>query len=342
MLPLSTDQIAEIASGQCGPVARVDTLAGDASTRRFFRLHAASGGTLIAMVYEELLDPAVHPQILVGRYLESIGYPVPRLLPSIPEAGILLYEDLGDLLLQRAIEGGQEHRRGRLYVEAVHLIVRLQKDGSRSLPPNHPSSCSALDKGRFLFELDFFRQHYITGLRKLSLQPSESAVLDEFFTSLADAASAQPWVLCHRDFHSRNLLLHEDRLRVIDFQDARLGPVAYDLASLLRDSYVVLDARLKEQLIDDFIEASVSQAEGYKGVSGLDPRSLAGFRRDFDVVSLQRNIKAIGTFAYQSSVRGKHDYLDSIPPTWDYVFETLSRLPQWEEAALLLKTLAGR
>lgn len=341
MLPLTNDQIAEIASSQCGPVGRIEALAGDASTRRFLRLHPAAGGTLIAMVYEEPLDTSVHPQILVGRYLESIGFPVPHLLPSIPEAGILLYEDLGDLLLQRAIEGPHEHRKGRLYLEAVHLIVRLQRDGSRSLPSDNPASCSALDKGRFLFELDFFREHYLEGLRALTLDPSDSVVLDDFFESLADTASAQPWVLCHRDFHSRNLLLHEDRLRVIDFQDARLGPVAYDLASLLRDSYVVLDARLKEQLIDDFIEASVGQTEGYKGIASLEPRSLAGFRRDFDVVSLQRNIKAIGTFAYQSSVRGKHDYLPAIPTTWSYVFETFARLPQWEEAALLLERLSG-
>lgn len=341
MLPLSSEQIAEIASGACGPVGRIDVLAGDASTRRFFRLHPASGESLVAMVFEEPIDPATHPQVLVGRYLESIGFPVPRLVAATPEAGILLYEDLGDLLLQVAGADRPVMRMGRLYLEAVNLIVRLQQEGTTNLPPDNPAARSALDKDRFLIELDVFRRHYIEGLRGMRLDPEESGVLQDFFTSLAEAASAPPWVLCHRDFHSRNLLVFEGRLRVIDFQDARLGHPAYDLVSLLRDSYVVLDPRLREQLIEDFVETSLRLSEGFGG-GGIGPRGLAAFRRDFDIAALQRNLKAIGTFAHQSAVRGKNDYLPYIPPTWDYIFETLSRLPQWEEAGVILERASGR
>src|SRR6185295_11569519 len=98
-----------------------------------------------------------------------------------------------------------------------------------------------------------FREHYVEGFRDLGLGPRESSTLDAFLAALAREAAAPPRVLCHRDFHSRNLLVQGDRLRLVDFQDARLGPVAYDLASLLRDSYVDVPADLQEALFAAFL-----------------------------------------------------------------------------------------
>src|SRR5262249_13805391 len=154
-------------------------------------------------------------------------------------------------------------------------------------------------------ELRFFREHYIEDFRDLTLGPRESAVLDGFLLALAREAAAPPRVLCHRDYHSRNLLVQEDRLRLVDFQDARLGPVAYDLASLLRDSYVDLPRDLTEALFAAFL------VENNARIPSADQ-----FREQYEVVALQRNLKAIGTFGYQAAVRGKTHYLPYIAPTW--------------------------
>jgi len=121
----------------------------------------------------------------------------------------------------------------------------------------------------------------------------------------------------------------DGRIRVVDFQDARLGPAAYDLASLLRDSYVVLPVRLREEMLDLFLER----------IGGDTLRSR--FLESFDVVALQRNLKAIGTFAYQATVLGRNRYLDSVPATWEYVRDEISRLPAYRGAASLLERIAA-
>jgi len=125
-------------------------------------------------------------------------------------------------------------------------------------------------------------------------------------------------VLCHRDYHSRNLMLHEGRLHWIDFQDARMGPAAYDLASLLRDAYVDVPSELRDEMAEEFRQ---------KAVPG-EPREV--FRRRFDLTSVQRNLKALGTFGYMATVRSNPVYLPYIPRTLAHARRNLSRYPQLE------------
>jgi len=336
----------------------VIALTGDASARRFFRLELAEGGSLVAMAFDEPIDPETHPQLAVGRYLESLAVPVPHLEAAFPEAGLLLYEDLGDCLLQDlaltslgqspavsgslvspplgdprvigSIDGDAPAREVlRLYREAIELLSILQGPGTRGVPDGHPCSASALDRDRFLFELEFFREHYVERLRGLRLDSQELQCLRDFFDHTGREASAPPRVLCHRDFHSRNLMVKDARIRVVDFQDARMGPVAYDLASLVRDCYVVLPSRMREVLIEAFLERTEAAT------------SVASFRESLDLVSLQRHLKAIGTFACQA-LAGKARYLASIAPAWDYVFDEIGRLPALSDAQPVLKRIAGR
>ena len=124
--------------------------------------------------------------------------------------------------------------------------------------------------------------------------------------------AAEPRVLCHRDYHSRNLMLHSGSLFIIDFQDARMGPDTYDLVSLLRDSYVDLTERELDDLIAYFL--------ALKG--GADPGE---FRRRFDLMALQRNLKALGTFGYQTIARGNPVYIQYIPRTLRYARTNLER-----------------
>ena len=123
-------------------------------------------------------------------------------------------------------------------------------------------------------------------------------------------------MLCHRDYHSRNLMLHDETLYVIDFQDARMGPDTYDLASLLRDSYVDLPDAAVDDLIDYFLALSRDPAHRLTDDG-------ATFRRRFDLMALQRNLKALGTFGYQTTTRGNPVYMQYMPRTLTYVKRTL-------------------
>lgn len=357
--PLGDAALEELSARILGPLSGLVALSGDASTRRFFRVVRSSGDSLVAMVLEGPIDPRVHPQVLVGRYFESLGLPVPRLEASMPEAGLLFYEDLGDQLLQDLVGevlarpagvpagAGRPPRRGagdedrgdaaararltRLYREATGMLTVLQARGTRELPPDHPSARAALDEERFLFELRFFREHYIEDFRDIALGARESAVLDAFLANLAREAAAPPRVLCHRDYHSRNLLVQDERLRLVDFQDARLGPVAYDLASLLRDSYAELPRDLSEALFAAFLVENAAHVP-----------SADQFREQYEVVALQRNLKAIGTFGYQAAVRGKTHYLPYIAPTWKYALAALDRVSRLgADARPILEMLAA-
>jgi aminoglycoside/choline kinase family phosphotransferase len=157
-----------------------------------------------------------------------------------------------------------------------------------------------------------------------------ASVKDELrreFAVAIEALAAEPRVLCHRDYHSRNLMLHSGELYIIDFQDARMGPDTYDLVSLLRDSYVDLPEETVNQLIAYFLAVS--------GRTGEE----RDFRQRFDLMALQRNLKALGTFGYQTTARRNPVYIQYIPRTLRHVRKNLEQLPQFGRLRELLATL---
>ena len=136
--------------------------------------------------------------------------------------------------------------------------------------------------------------------------------------------ACEPRVLCHRDYHSRNLMLHQDQLYVIDFQDARLGPETYDLVSLLRDSYWDVSENQVNELITYFL--SLQQPSNERVVPQNIP---VEFRKKFDLMALQRNLKALGTFGFQKTVLGNASYVQHIPRTLGYIRANLTRYPRF-------------
>ena len=132
-------------------------------------------------------------------------------------------------------------------------------------------------------------------------------------------------MLCHRDYHSRNLMLHADSLYIIDFQDARMGPDTYDLASLLRDSYVDLIDRDVDDLIAYFL-----------ALKGPTHGSDLEFRRRFDLMAVQRNLKALGTFGYQTMTRRNTVYIQYMPRTLHYARANLEKYPRFGRLRELL------
>ena len=293
------------------PDVEPDELAGDASTRRFYRLRRG-GETAILMDYGAPFTGETDDMRLTS-ILRAAGLPAPRVVETLPNVGCLVLQDLGDRTLESAyMESGSDSR--DLLARAVRLAGRVARDGTAALLRSARSARPALDAERFRYEMDFFLEHYVGSLLGRADPP------ERFRSSLyrlADEAAATPHpVLCHRDFHSRNLMLDDaGELWMVDVQDARRGPDSYDLASLLRDAYAEIDDNEIEPMIDLYLGVWGEQVE------------RAAFVERFRRVSAQRMIKALGTFGYQVGVLGRRQYLSAVPRTLDRLNLLLASRP---------------
>jgi N-acetylmuramate 1-kinase len=281
---------------------QVVSLTGDASDRRYFRVLAAGSEPIVLALHSGPIEFATMPFANVADLLARMAIPTPTVLGHIDALGIIALEDLGDVTLQSHVGAGTITEHFGLYREAVALIHELQQRGRAFSSSDYVPYTLAFDVAKLTFELDFFTTHFLEGYHRVTLSPSERSALAAQWAVIAGELATEPRVLCHRDYHSRNLMLHGGRLRMIDFQDARLGPDTYDLVSLLRDSYVDITDVERDSLIVHFAALS--------GVTdGIE------FRRRFDLMAVQRNLKALGTFGFQASARGNASYVQYMPRT---------------------------
>ncbi len=293
----------------------VEPLAGDASTNTFYRItRGTDSSVLLVCAEKERLASHIHMHLL----FRSLGLPVAGIISSCESLGVLLMEDLGDQHLCDA----QASEYPAIYHQATTLINRLQvgAGGYRRIIQTTagPYEPPILGRDRLLWELDFFATHYLSGF--LRLEEEALVAIRRDFNRLLDAISFEPLVYCHRDYHSRNIMVNGGDISLVDLQDARWGHPLYDLVSLLCDSYVLLDSNLVSSCKRAFYEST-----RHLWASAYD------FDKQFDFVAVQRSIKAIGTFASQARIRGKTDYLKFIPRAKGHV---LARISQPETAAL--------
>jgi hypothetical protein len=308
-------------------------LQGDASDRRYYRLcfpTPVEGLTsLVVMRLARHYVAGELPFVNIQRYLARQGIPVPHIVCDDAAHGVVVLEDLGDVTLEAALQGASAGQMYGWYTQALDLLLRLQHPET----PMPRSSCVAFhlafDVEKFMGELDFFSTHMLQSLCGQTLPRSHAIALRGQFWKICTLLARQPRVLTHRDYHSRNLMVQGERLRVIDFQDARLGPCQYDLASLMNDSYVMLPAPVRESLLTYFIERK-SRCDGYV----LDRDA---FRQVFDYTSLQRHLKALGTFAFQIVVKGNQRYSAAIPITLHHLQRTLVQHPELRPLTDLLE-----
>ncbi len=198
----------------------------------------------------------------VAELLASIPLPVPAILDHSDADGIVALQDLGDVTLQAHLGAAGEAEHAALYREAVALIATLQRRGRELASPRYLPYQVAFDVEKLTWELNFFVRHFLEGYKGAALSDGERSALAEEWAPLTQELAGEPGVLCHRDYHSRNLMLHDGRLYVIDFQDARMGPDTYDLASLLRDSYVDLTDVALDELIAYFLALKNDRLRG--------------------------------------------------------------------------------
>jgi aminoglycoside/choline kinase family phosphotransferase len=310
-------------------------LSGGASTRRYFRLilpRLARFAPAVLMVWDKRFRNSHRDFIQLQRLFSRILLPVPAVYEDLAAFGAAILQDLGDSTLCDVMPfmEGDDDAKEEFYRQAIDYVVLLQTR-AHVYADNVRAYARAFDEKKLLCELDFMMRHFAGSLLGYRPQGAASKALKTFFTALCRRIAALPRVLCHRDYHSQNLMLMNERLFIIDFQDARLGPHVYDIVSLLRDSYSELSDNLVERLFDYYIERHPS----------FEPSDRSGIECQFNLMALQRHLKHLGTFGRQASL-GRRFYLSYVPLTLRYLESNLPRFPEYSEAAVVLSDIFAR
>ncbi|MHC1480593.1 aminoglycoside phosphotransferase family protein [Frateuria aurantia] len=312
----STDraqQRLEWARQRCGQHdIKLEPASADASFRSYWRLGTAAPGQLLMDSPPTLENPL--PWLEIGRRLHDAGLHVPEVYAADLEQGFLLIEDLGDQLYLGALD---EASADALYRDAMQALLQIQTRVDTT-------GLAVYDQAFLLREMELLPEWYLG--RHLGLDPAPwQRALQPVFLQLAAQASEQPQGFVHRDFHSRNLLVSAaHNPAIIDFQGALLGPLTYDLASLLRDCYI----RWPDPQVHAWVEEHRRQlvTAGRLAPEVDEPQ----FLRWFELTGLQRHLKVLGLFCRLAYRDGKQAYLADLPLVFDYVQRAAARYPELE------------
>lgn len=275
-------------------------LAGDASVRAYYRLTASDGKTYILAYYPEEVRAQLARFLGAYEAISAHGR-VPEVLHHCELA--VLQHDVGDRTLFDVLH--EDRTEGvRLYRAAIDLLAGFQNAADAGV--NVPFTAAF-----FLSELQMAREYYVEKLMGFAGEP-----LQPHLKTIAENIEHHPYRLCHRDFHGQNLHIIDDSIYLIDYQDMRMGPDMYDMASLLRDRGV-------GRILGD--ETELELIAYYAEIAGLE----GDVRRRYFETLLQRSIKILGTYSKQPIVRGKLHYLDFIPPTLESIRRCLDELPEF-------------
>ena len=308
--------------------APVVKLAGQASTRMYFRVGTPPDSWVVMVMPPDAAKkseeatkgdaPTELPFVNVHRYLERLGVRVPRILRYDEPAGMMVIEDLTDLTFEAALEGGR--RQEELYGKAVDLLAKLRARAEKEVDPTCLAFTRAFDEDLYDWELHHFREWGLEAWSGRKPTDAERAELDRTFRDIARQLAAAPRGFTHRDYQSRNIMVKDGELVVIDFQDALQGPRQYDLVALLRDSYVELDRGFVDAMLDRYVRA-------FEKESGerIDAKEFKAF---FDLLTVQRKLKDAGRFEFINRVKGNPGFLVSIPASLRYVKDAFGRRPE--------------
>lgn len=305
---------------------KVYSLAGDASNRRYYRV-ILDNSSWVLMRWDAF-DPENYPFLSVLNHFAKAGVNVPEVVAMDPKQGLVLLEDLGDLTLERKfLENQNQESSLEFYKMAVDQIVKIHHKATAT-----PGNCTAFnikfDTEKFLWEMNYGKDNLIEGVLKHKLNPHSAMQLQKIFVDICSKLDQEPKKIAHRDYHSRNLMMKLDEMKVIDFQDARLGPVQYDLVSLFRDSYVNMNDEMAGTLMDYYLDCSKE----------FLPKdfSRAHFDEIYELQSIQRCFKACGSFASFYNLRDDSRYLKYLSGTLTRVMKSLNEFPEYKGFADIL------
>lgn len=298
----------------------------DASFRRYFRA-SFDGRSLIAMDAPPEKED-VGPYIAIARRFEQLGLNVPHIERIDTAQGFLLISDLGNRMYLPELSSQTVER---LYGDALRALLVLQTGGVSDKAFLPPYSEAILKR-----EMELFREWFLGRHLSVALSPADHRTLDGCFDVLAQSALAQPQVWVHRDYHSRNLMVTaQNNPGILDFQDAVTGPITYDLVSLLRDCYIAWPRAQVEEWVKAYL--ALARQSGL-ALDDDEERFIAWF----DLMGVQRHLKAIGIFARLNHRDNKPGYLKDIPRTLGYVIEVSGRYPSLNALHALVAPLAER
>ena len=308
----------------------------DASFRRYFRLDAASGASFIVMDAPPPLED-VRPFISVASLVRGAGLNAPRIVEQDADHGFLLLTDLGSQLylgaLQTAVASGDAATIDTLMRDATAALIQWQlRADASSLPP--------YDDALLRRELALFPEWCVARERRMTWAPQEQAVWQDSCDLLVQSALAQPTVAVHRDYMPRNLMVCTKDANgagspgILDFQDAVRGPIAYDLASLLRDAFISWE---EEQELDWAVR--YWQAARKAGLPLTE--DFGEFWRQVEWMGLQRHLKVLGIFCRLKHRDGKPKYSEDLPRFFAYAHKVSARYNALRPLSRLLEPLMG-
>lgn len=304
----------------------VEWLAGDGSDRCYYRIRTPERqGSMVLMQLSgqdaQALKDNGYDWINIAKEMAVHGIFVPKVYATMPEHAALVIEDYGDVMLEgliyRHAETGDFDAIRRLYAGCSEII-----SGFLAIPAQEGSAwCRrAFDAERFTWELNFFAQKYLEPCAKIVFTKRERETFERETKALASELAANSKYFVHRDFHSRNVMVKGETLAIIDFQDARLGPAAYDIVSLCFDSYVPFTADMRRTILED---AFAALARRHSKIVVADAMRL------WKPMLLQRQIKAIGSFGYLTVDKQRGDYLKYVEPALRTLEEQDVRDERW-------------
>lgn len=305
---------------------RVLPLAGDASSRKYYRV--IRGQDSWVLMSWEPFDKNKYPFLSVLTHFHKNKVHVPEVVSYSEKDGLVLLEDLGDLTLERKFWENQSQEMALPYYrQAIDELIKIHFHSTLDRSP-----CTAFDiefdTEKLLWEMKYGLDNLILGVCRFDMSETAKNSMIEVFRGLCEVLHQEPKFIAHRDYHSRNLMIKLDTMRVIDFQDARMGPMQYDLVSLLRDSYVNMSDTMAQALLEDYL----TKAREFL------PRGFS--REHFDYIyelqTIQRCFKACGSFASFYNQRKDTRYLKYISHTLKRVLKSLGEFPQYKPFSDLL------
>ena len=295
------------------PIKAIVPAGTDASFRSYFRVFVENKETYIAAYAPPEYEDSVK-FVNIASLMEDMGIRVPKIISTNLQKGFLLIGDLGKETMLNAIKR-EVTKREKFYGEAIEILFDIQTNGSKYL-----GDLPFYSKQLLMDEMRLFVDWFC--LRHLQIDPEiiEDYGFEEIFGKLSESALGQNQVFVHRDFHSRNILLSKKgEMGVLDFQDAVAGPITYDLVSLLKDCYISLPSSKIDYWIDYYCSRLMD--------TELLDKNHQEFKLEFDLMGVQRHLKAIGIFSRLKYRDGKDSYVLDIPRTINYVYRTAKNHP---------------
>ncbi|MFH1357730.1 MAG: phosphotransferase [bacterium] len=323
----------------------IKKLFGQASYREYFRASLTDNGQRTTKTYiimqmpsgfsspaEEITKiqegaPTELPFINVNTYLASLELPVPQIIATNIDKGLILLEDLGDNSLEIAYRKAGPEFGLVYYKKAIDLLVHLQAKTHENKSSHCIAYYRSFDQEMLNWEFNHFLEYGVEDRLSCTVSDTVKQNYKKITATLSQTINIMPQGFTHRDYQSRNLMLYNYDFYLIDYQDALVAPVLYDLVALLRDSYICFSTDTKKALLNYYLEKLPSTHAYYQEKEKL--------YHDFHLLTIQRKLKDAGRFQFIHTVKNNSGFLQNIPQSFAYVKEALELCAQNEQAALL-------